>query len=160
METRLIVLKLFLEELGVGHDIETVDDRKKVQKAVYLGQLSGVDLGYRFSWYLMGPYSPSLTKDYYELAEEMPSLGGKEGDNELLDEVKNKLNSVSSLFEKPSDCPLKPEQWLEILASVHYLLKVSKLSDSEALKIINEEKPALYSQFEKAKNELTKAKLL
>ena len=57
MDAKLITLRLFLDALGQSVDIETVDDRKRVQKAVYLGQLSGVDLGYRFSWYVMGPYS-------------------------------------------------------------------------------------------------------
>ena len=63
MEPRLIALRLYLDQLGVSSDIETVSDRKRVQKAVYLGQLSGVDFGYRFGWYLMGPYSTTLTED-------------------------------------------------------------------------------------------------
>ncbi len=50
MEARQIVLKLFLSTLGVPADIDTVNDRKRVQKAVYIGQLTGVDLGYRFGW--------------------------------------------------------------------------------------------------------------
>lgn len=60
MDSNLIALKLFLDDLGVSADIETIDDRKRVQKAVYLGQAAGADLGYRFGWYLLGPYSPSL----------------------------------------------------------------------------------------------------
>jgi hypothetical protein len=51
METRLVTLFLFLRELGVEPRIATVADRKGVQKAVYIGQLSGIDLGYRYSWY-------------------------------------------------------------------------------------------------------------
>src|SRR3712207_9330456 len=47
--------------------------RKRVQKAVYIGQLTGVDLGYRFSWYVKGPYSTALTRDYYDLAEDVNS---------------------------------------------------------------------------------------
>ena len=73
MENKLIALKVLLDQLGVPDSIETIDDRKRVQKAVYLGQLSGVDLGYRFGWYVFGPYSPALTKDYYSLAEAIAS---------------------------------------------------------------------------------------
>ena len=69
MEQKLIALKMFLDALGVPETIDTIDDRKRVQKAVYLGQLSGIDLGYRFGWYLKGPYSPALTRDYFGLAE-------------------------------------------------------------------------------------------
>ena len=56
MEEKLVVLKLFLDELGIPDSIDTVDERKRIQKAAYLGQLSGVDLGYRYGWYKMGPY--------------------------------------------------------------------------------------------------------
>jgi hypothetical protein len=42
----LAVLRLVLEELGV--DLRKPYD---VQHAIYLAQLTGVDLGYRFGWY-------------------------------------------------------------------------------------------------------------
>ena len=73
MENRLIALKVLLDTLGIPDTIETIDDRKRVQKAVYLGQLSDVNLGYRFGWYVLGPYSPALTKDYFSLAEAIAS---------------------------------------------------------------------------------------
>src|SRR5262245_31088985 len=69
MEAKLEVLRLFLNALDVPSAIDTVNERKRVQKAVYLGQLSEIDLGYRFGWYIMGPYSTSLTQDYYQLSE-------------------------------------------------------------------------------------------
>ena len=34
MEPKLVALKLFLDELEIPASIETIDDRKKVQKAV------------------------------------------------------------------------------------------------------------------------------
>ena len=58
MDATHIVLKLVVKELGEQGDIQTLEDRKIFQKAVYLGQLSGLDLGYRYSWYLRGPYPP------------------------------------------------------------------------------------------------------
>jgi hypothetical protein len=54
MEKHQIALKLFLDELGVPIDTNNINDRKLAQKAVYLGQLSGVDLGYRFGWFSTG----------------------------------------------------------------------------------------------------------
>ena len=75
MERGRIALKLFWMNPGIPCDIDTLDDRKLIQKAVYLGQLSGVDLGYRFGWYIRGPYSTSLTRDYFSLAQ---ALGSKD----------------------------------------------------------------------------------
>ena len=51
MDSRHVVLKLFVNELGEPGEITDFENRKIFQKAVYLGQLSGVDLGYRYSWY-------------------------------------------------------------------------------------------------------------
>lgn len=91
MDARLITLKLFLDELGIPDEIETIDDRKRVQKAVYLAQLTGVDLSYRFGWYLMGPYSPTLTKDYYSLAEAVASGDKDYESKQLQDVIKSRL---------------------------------------------------------------------
>jgi len=43
--------------------------RLKIQKYVYLSRRFGLDLGYDYSMYRYGPYSPSLADAYYELAE-------------------------------------------------------------------------------------------
>jgi uncharacterized protein YwgA len=62
MDSRHVVLKLFVNELGEPGEITGFENRKIFQKAVYFGQLSGVDLGYRYSWLLWGrgPSSPPL----------------------------------------------------------------------------------------------------
>jgi hypothetical protein len=43
--------------------------RLRLQKTVYLMQEFGLNIGYWFSWYLRGPYSPNLTRDTYKLAK-------------------------------------------------------------------------------------------
>jgi len=160
MDTRLVALELFLKKLNIDDSIQTVDDRKRVQKAVYLGQRSGVDLGYRFGWYLMGPYCPSLTKDYFSLADAI-AMGDKEYEGkELLDTIQEKLERVSPLMNKPEDVDLDPEDWLELVASLDYLLKVSKLQVSRAKEIFEEEKPNLYIYFNQAKTALGSVGLL
>jgi len=160
MENKLILLKLFLDELGVPSSINTLDDRKKVQKAIYLGQLSGVDLGYRFGWYLMGPYSTALTRDYYSLAEDIES--GDEGyqNKTLKKDIKCKIEKVKPLFNMPGNFPLAEEDWLELLSSFHFLKKVRKLSDEDAQKVLKEEKPRLVSFVDDAKSALTAVSIL
>lgn len=160
METRLIVLKLLLDALRIPSDIVTVDDRKRVQKAVYLGQIAGVDLGYRFGWYLKGPYSPSLTKDYYSLAEAIEA-GEKEYESvELQDEIVRQLKKVTPLMQPPTDITLTQEDWLELLSSVHYLQKVGRSSKKESEETLKKEKPRLVKFFKKADTTLQKIGLL
>ncbi len=160
LEPRLITLKLFLDELGIPADIQTVDDRKRVQKAVYLGQLSGVDLGYRYSWYLMGPYCSDLTKDYYSLNEAIKS-GDKEDEKmELLDSVRTKLHNILPVLEIPENVKLVQEEWLELLSSLHFLLEKGNYDKEKAIEILKEEKPNLCDFIDEAVQKLSEMKLL
>ena len=160
MELRLIALKLLLNELDVPDSIDTIDDRKRVQKAVYLGQLSGVDLGYRFGWYLKGPYSPSLSKDYYALADSLQT-----GDNEhlgksLTQAVTSRLEKILPLLKVPDTVPLPQEDWLELVSSVHYLRKISKYDETQAHDVLIREKPTLVPYLNNAKTALKETDLL
>ena len=154
MEKKLILLKLFLDEMEVRSEVDEFDKRKTIQKAVYLGQLTGVDLSYRFGWYLKGPYSPSLAEDYYHLADELEidSEGYKE--YQLQKSLQDKLKKIRSLLEKPENCNLEKVDWLELVASYDYLRRVGKLDDDRADNILNEEKPNLYQHRRLAKEKL------
>lgn len=160
MDTRLTALKLFLDELDTPPDIETVDDRKRVQKAVYLGQLSGVDLGYRFGWYLMGPYSPSLTRDYYTLATEIASGDREYEDKELQPSLRARLKKVQGLLDPPQEVQLAQESWLELISSLHYLREIAKLNKEKALERLTKEKPTLVKFAEQAERRLGEVGLL
>jgi len=141
MDSRLVLLKLFLNELGVSDSINEIDERKSIQKAVYLGQrLAGIDLGYRFGWYLRGPYSPSLTQDYYALADSL-SAGDKEWEQKSLKpEIANKLKKNARVLNKPSNVILSDADWLELIASVDFLRNVRKCDDEEVRRILKKEK--------------------
>lgn len=156
MEMKLITLKLFLEELSIGFSIETLNDRKRIQKAVYLGQLSKFDLGYRFGWYLKGPYCPALAEDYYSLAEDIASADEEFKEYKIKPSLKERLAKVSSLFQMPHEIPLTQEDWLELVASYDYLRRVRKLSNEEADSILEEEKPRLAKYRDTAAESLKK----
>ncbi len=143
MDARLIALKLFLEELGVKNGIDTIEDRKNVQKAVYLGQQTGVDLGYRFGWYVKGPYSPALTKDYYSLAEAIATGDDEYKQKTFPKTIKERISKAKPLFKKPEGLELENHEWIELVASFHFLRNVSKYSEDETVKIIEKEKPHL-----------------
>jgi len=160
MEPRLIALQLFLDQLGVSHEIGSLEDRVRVQKAVYLGQLSGVDLGYRFSWYLRGPYSSKLTKDYYEVKDAITTGEVDYKKMVLKPSISEKLSAVSPLLKKPETIPLENEAWLELVASYHYLRKVGGYSHDEALTTFEKEKSHLVKFVSVAKSQLEKFNLL
>lgn len=160
MDTRLVVLKLFLDELEVPSNITTVDDRKRIQKAVYLGQLSGANLSYHYSWYLKGPYSPALTKDYYNLAEALVSGDRSFEGKQLHASVKRKIEKIKPLMEVPENVDLRQEDWLELLSSLHYLFKVKSSDEEQVMRVLENEKPLLVAFAQQAKSRLSEAGLL
>ena len=68
MDLQQIRLGLVLREADVSVDVSSFANRLILQKAGYLLQQAGVSLGYHFSWYLRGPYSPDYTDDVFALA--------------------------------------------------------------------------------------------
>ena len=150
MDPAFASLQLFLEELDIPPKISTLDDRKRVQKAVYLGQLTGVDLGYRFSWYLMGPYSPALTQDYYALQTELTYSAWSEeqhSQHQLKDELAANLRTLKPYLTPSQECEsdITQEQWLELMASVDYLRRVGNRDRVAIDRIMREQKPHLSS---------------
>ena len=159
MEMKLIVLKLFLDELGIGSEIDTFDERKSIQKAVYLGQLTGADLSYRFGWYLKGPYSPSLAEDYYHLADELEVDSESYQKYQLKKSLRDKLKKIQPLLEVPKKIRLLKKEWLELLASCDYLRRVRKLSNDKADEVLKKEKPELYEYAHRARKVLRETPL-
>ena len=159
METRLLVLKLILDEMGVDAGIERLEDRKRVQKAVYLGQRLGVDLGYRYNWYRLGPYSPKLAKDYYELDMASSVEDDPAGGEALHKTVIDALQPFRALAVPPADSGLKEEDWLELMASVDYLQTVEGMRVEGARDRIGTEKKHLAAHFDDALCALKAAKL-
>lgn len=62
--TKDILYKL-AREFGLGRD--SMVDRLKLQKTIYLLQAWGLPLGYGFGWYIYGPYSQELVYDAYRV---------------------------------------------------------------------------------------------
>jgi hypothetical protein len=160
MSAKLAALKLFLDELGIDSSIDTIDDRKRVQKAVYLGQIARVDLGYRFGWYIRGPYSPGLTKDYFALADAVNTGELDTQGRTLKPELRERLRTIRPLLNPPREVSLPPEDWLELLASLHFLRSVSKFDRDKAAARIRQEKPHLQEFLLAAETQLQRYGLL
>ncbi|MEI8698222.1 hypothetical protein [Mesorhizobium sp. ISC15] len=141
MDTRLTVLSAFLRALGQPLDIATKDDRLRTQKAVYLGQLTGVDLGYRYNWYVHGPYSPSLTQDYYALDALSGESRAQANQTFLNAATIQKLAGALPLFQIPAGVNLQLHNWLELLCSWHYLRKIVGYAPDKARATLTAQKP-------------------
>lgn len=145
MDEKFVALKLILDHVGVGDQINTVEQRMETQKAIYLAQSMGVELGYSYGWYLKGPYSPSLTRDYYELhatAEE----DFAEGRN-LKNRVRGVLDQLRTLIDaRPAQ--LSRAHWLELLASIRYLIRETGYTEDRARERLARLKPHVHPQFD------------
>ena len=101
MNKEHILLKLVLDKIGFG-GLEEIGDftkRKILQKKIYLLQLTGLDLGYRYNWYF----------DEYELNSK----------------TLRKLDKLDEIIALPNALQTEVSEWLELLASLHYLKHIA-----------------------------------
>lgn len=152
MDAARIALKLTLEEAGLKDlKLKSFSARLNVQKRIYLVQVLGYDLGYRFGWYLHGPYCSGLTQDAFALRDEVQS-GDTDAEGFVLsDSVKKMIGMATELWRVP-DSETKQDDWLELLASLHYLKAVAywpakeKRSFEAVFKSLIESKPRFSDQ--------------
>ena len=156
MNRRLAGLAAFMRELGL--DLSDFDQRLLTQKAVYLFQVLGVDLGYRYNWYLKGPYSPSLTQDAYAVEEDGIE---KYETVRFKPEASSAVATVSTLLEALPE-GLDQTRWAELLASMHFLkhLYSQKLSNQKIFAKLSEEKGFSKEQNEAAWEALDQVNLI
>ena len=125
MDKDHILLKLVLNEIGLGDlKIDDFRSRKILQKKMYLLQLTGIDLGYRYNWYLYGPYSPALASDTFTIRDEI-KYDKEFDDYELNAQTKTKLNLLYTIVNLPDSPQTSEPEWLELLASLHYLKHIA-----------------------------------
>ena len=126
MNPTRIELKLILDKAGIDNlDLNTFSQRLNVQKRIYLVQLLGNDLGYRFSWYLRGPYCSDLTAEAFTLRDEI-AAGDRDFEGYSLSaEATNQIEKAKRLWALPEGVALSSDQWLELLASIHYLKHIA-----------------------------------
>lgn len=120
-----ILLKLVLDRIGFGSiEIGSFNRRKILQKKVYLLQLTGLDLGYRYNWYLKGPYCPALADATFTLREEI-KYDNEFNDYELNSKTIKKLEKLDEITALPDAVQTEESEWLELLASLHYLKHIA-----------------------------------
>ena len=133
MDRQQIGVKLTIDGLKLPFIIDSFRDRLIMQKAVYLAQAAGVNLGYYYHWYLYGPYSPSLTRDEYAIDMDI-SAGLDESEGWKLDDRSSqRLQEIQGIFTEPERETLAKR--LELLASVHFLIDRKQVSRVDTKRI-------------------------
>lgn len=133
----------FMDALHEKVDMSEFDKRLFLQKVVYLGQEVGIPFGYRFGWYIHGPYSPTLTKDAFELESLVKSANVCEVDLPRSSLDADKIDIVKGIIDDVGQRSEGRELWLELLASAHFLSKYAyprPESNEETLKRLIESK--------------------
>lgn len=137
MTTKTDIITLF-NILEQEPSVDNFSDRKKLQKLIYLSEVFGVDLGFGFTWYVHGPYSPQLTRIMFDKVK---------GNSIRVKAIPNVDKKISKLRAFLGD-DINSSDRLELIASVHYITSLVNdpiKSKSEILNTLYDEK----SQFSK-----------
>jgi len=126
MDRQQIGVKLTIDGLKLPFKIDYFEDRLILQKAIYLAQAAGVNLGYYYHWYLYGPYSPSLTRDEYAIAMDISADMDESEGWKLDDGSSQRLERIRGIFKELKGDDLAKK--LELLASVHFLIDRRQVS--------------------------------
>lgn len=143
MDRRQIGTKLALDAAGIELDLDDFDKRLILQKSIYLLQEAGVKLGYSYSWYLKGPYSSDLTSDAFDMKDIVntkfdDSKGWSLDVNScaVIEGIKSTLHTVPGEFDDIKPPTIKSlSKWLELLASVHFLIDTSQATRDDIVGI-------------------------
>lgn len=150
LDPKAVWVSVILRELGIPINVDSKSNRVAMQKAVYLAQVQGADLGYRFSWYEDGPYSRSLAETCYLINEDPSDYEGFYAD----DDFKSQLAPVKKLIgSKPACADLS--QWLEAVGSLDFMVRVMARPMEESVERCKLDKPELAALFEAARQSLT-----
>ena len=125
LSKRLEVLGGLLRRLD-SFDMSTFKGRLILQKTVYLMQSMGIFLGYRFNWYVYGPYSPELARHGFELGQRYQEVEPYEFHGES--HRKSFARLIDFLGSKRKN-PI----WLEAVASIHFQRKLNPAKPKEQI---------------------------
>jgi len=113
-----------LKRLGSGK-VNSFKQRLRSQKIQYLAQLFGISPYYPFSLYIRGPYSSPLAHDLFKIKE-------KKIESKVSRFVPKELEENFIRLER--FIRGKSNDQLELIATLHWFVKIAKLSTDEAVK--------------------------
>jgi len=151
---RALVLSVMLKRIG-NFDLSIFEGRLVLQKTIYLLQSFGLYLGYKFSWYIHGPYCPELTKDAFELLPIYSKIPVIDFGNSDIERLLRKYLEFLGNRKNEAD-------WLEQLACTHFLNALYPKASKDAVisAVLNHESHFTKNQCEQAWSYLVKNNLI
>lgn len=144
--------------LSVIDCLGTVKGRKKLQKVVYLLELKGADIPYKYSYHHYGPYSQQLQEEISFLVREKFLIESKENGAYAYSVTNLGLefkNTIKDTFDAKiiqdllNDLNSKSPQFLE-LVSTYAFLREGGYDEAKGREKTLELKPHLRTEIEKA----------
>lgn len=125
MEQRGYDLKVCIDNL-CGEELlrsfaNNFNQRLLLQKSTYLLQCWGVDLGFRYNWYIRGPYCPDLTAQAFDISEHYEEYAQICKKLELTEPVKQTIEEIKNWISDNKPVEMNPIDWQELIASLHYI---------------------------------------
>ncbi len=118
-----------------GIDLDSLEGRIKFQKSMYLlKELGAIKENFTFTWYIFGPYSPDVARIGFDFVE-------RGIDKEI--PVSEDFESKMHIFKEMVRTNLNESKWLELLATLHFMLKYKYrgLSKEEIFQKLIEHQP-------------------
>lgn len=119
------------KEIGFKPEVKRFEHRIIIQKLTYLLQLKGVDLGFDFSPYVRGPYSPELAKQIYSNKEVLERLTTR---TRLSAKESEAVEQLGEIFDVKASM-------LEIAATYLYFSFERKENELDAVRHLKQLKP-------------------
>lgn len=130
------ILRSIFEKIGASLNINTFENRLRIQKIVYMLQLHPEfrgKLNYDFNMFIRGPYSPELARVYYNLPED-----------DLLVDIKVSEDAIAYAKE----IILENNASLELAATLIEVKKINKdISEKELIEKVRILKPYYHPEF-------------
>ncbi len=142
------ILRTLTSSTGRTYDTRTFDSRLRIQKSIYL--LGALDYGpakrYSFSYYLRGPYSPDLARDYYSIQFPISGRG---------------MFIPPSLLKPVTVAVERGNRFLEAVCTIHLVAKYNPgVPASEVQDLVTHVKPETSSELREAWRYLREEHLL
>ena len=126
-------LAAILKDVG-NFSMDDFAGRLTLQKTVCILQAFGVNLKYRFTWYIHGPYCKALYKDGNEVRKVIDKLPGPYVS--FKGKTQKRYEQFKEFMQDKKHDPVR----LEICASICYLVSVG-IDKDKALKAVEDKKP-------------------
>lgn len=112
------LLPIYKALFGKDFNYYDFDNRMQMQKAVYLLQDLGANVGdYGFRWYQHGPYSQELMDDMYDERHRAPE------DVKDISGYRAEIETLKGAICSDACGKYTPGEWMECLGSMRYLQK-------------------------------------